>query len=257
MPACYTKVVISNKFVEVYTQSVPPIQPNKSLGGRKKSIYSKPEENPTNLQISINRARKKIHRLIECNFNNDYIFLTLTFKETLAIDITSYDQCHKAFCDFKKRLSYYLTKNHMPSFKYIGITEFHDKNRNGTIHFHLICNLTFISRDILQILWTHGIIHTSKNNSDYSNNKKIAYYLHKGINDPRLTGKKKYFCSQGLQKPISITLDNPDDFFDSLDQIGITPLDTKTYYSNLYGDIQYQTYYLNKAKELLNYVQEL
>ena len=60
------------------------------------------------------------------------------------------------FADFKKRLAYYLKTKNLPEFKYLGVTEFQDKNRQGAIHYHLVCNLTEVPLEALQDLWTYG-----------------------------------------------------------------------------------------------------
>ncbi|UNL85276.1 rolling circle replication-associated protein [Priestia koreensis] len=254
----YTKAIISNKHVEVTHQSyLPPTGRRTSLGGRKPSINQSSENHEVNIKQSINRARKQIRRLLECNFTDRYAFVTLTFKPTKEIDVADIKNCNKILADFKKRLAYYLKMNNLPTFKYLGVTEFHDKNRQGAIHYHLVCNLTEVSLEVLQELWQYGWIGKATTTSNASENEKIAFYLNKGITDPRLNGHKRYFHSHGLKKPITLEIKNPAEFYDHLDQGKPTLTHGETYHSPYTGETKYEQYYLESAKELIDYVQEL
>ncbi|MED4533214.1 hypothetical protein P9241_13410 [Metabacillus fastidiosus] len=161
------------------------------------------------------------------------------------------------FADFKKRLSYYLKTNNLPDFKYLGVLEFQDKNRQGAIHYHLVCNLTQVDSNILQQLWRYGWVHKSVNTSNATKNEKIAFYLDKGITDQRLNGHKKYFHSHGLKQPTIHEITNPVEFYSHLDKCKPTLKDDKTYHSQYTGETKYQQYYVEDVKELNKYVQEL
>ncbi|NRD78542.1 hypothetical protein HPT25_14350 [Bacillus sp. BRMEA1] len=93
--------------------------------------------------------------------------------------------------------------------------------------------------------------------SDPTTNKKIIYYLNKGIMDERLAGKKKYLRSFGLMKPISIMIDDLEEFYQHFATLNMEKIESGSYHSNLYGEIQYQNYYVENEKELLDYVQGL
>lgn len=58
----YMKAVISSNMVEVTQQSILPQTKRVSVGGRKPFSNQSVEKYETNLKISINRARKQIHR---------------------------------------------------------------------------------------------------------------------------------------------------------------------------------------------------
>lgn len=118
------------------------------------------------------------------------------------IDVTDIKICHKMFCDFKKRLTYYLQKNQLPEFKYLGVIEFQDENRQGAVHYHLVCNLIEIPLDTLQELWQNGWVYRSIVKSDVLENEKIVHYLNKGITDKRLRGKKSIFTQKVLNSPL-------------------------------------------------------
>lgn len=245
----YTSAIISNNFIEIKQQSIPPIVPIASGGGRKKLSYQTSEQSERNLKTSINRARKQIRRLLECNFSEGYTFVTLTFNEDKNHNIRDYDQCYKAFCDFKKRLAYFLSKHSHSSFKYIGVTEFQEE-RGGAIHYHLICNLHQISKLDLSKLWGNGWVDIKHIKSSPADNEKIANYMKKGIADSRLHQKKKYFRSQGLTEPECLTIENEIEFMKALNDSSCSYLNSESYYSPMYGEVRLSTYYSINAKEL-------
>jgi hypothetical protein len=253
----YMKAIISNKYVEVTQQSSPPFVRRTSSGGRKSFSNQSIENYEANLKVSINRARKRIRRLLECNFTDKYAFVTLTFKPSEEIDVTDIKICHKMFCDFKKRLTYYLQKNQLPEFKYLGVIEFQDENRQGAVHYHLVCNLIEIPLGTLQELWQNGWVYRSIVKSDVLENEKIVHYLNKGITDKRLRGKKKYLHSKGLKQPLALTIEDPEEFYDALDKFESTLIDGGTYHSPFYGETKYENYYVKNVEELINHVQEL
>lgn len=254
----YTKAIISNKHVEITHQSSPPPTSGRnSVGGRRTSMNQSSENYEVNLKKSINRARKQIRRLLECNFPDSYAFITLTFSSTEELDVTNIKSCNKMFADFKKRLAYYLKKHQLSNFKYLGVTEFHDKNRSGAVHYHLICNLTEVSTEVLQELWQHGWVDKAITRSNATENEKIAFYLNKGITDPRLNGHKRYFHSHSLKQPIVLEVKDPIEFYKYLEEGTPTLTYGETYHSPYTGETKYEQYYLENAEELIQYAQEL
>lgn len=253
----YMKAVISSNMVEVTQQSVLPPMKRASLGGRKPSSNQSVEKYETNLKISINRARKQIRRLLECNFTDQYAFLTLTFSPTEEFDVTDIKSCNRLFSCFKKRLAYHLKVNQLPELRYLGVMEFQDKHRQGAIHYHLICNLIEVPIVQLQGLWQYGGVHKAIVKANPTENEKIAYYLKKGISDPRLNGYKRYFYSQGLMQPITVEINNPQEFYNLLGECQPTLKQSETFHSPYTGDTKYEQYFINNPKELIEYVQEI
>jgi hypothetical protein len=253
----YTKAIISNKFVEIIHQSYPPPTGRTSLGGRKYAAEQSNENYEENVKKSISRAKKQIQRLLECNFTNQYAFVTLTFSPSENVNVTDIEQCNKMFADFKKRLAYDLKKDNLPKFKYLGVTEFQDEKREGAIHYHLVCNLTEVPPKKLQILWEYGLIHKTIITSNANENEKIAHYFNKGITDQRLRGHKKYFCSHGLKRSISIEVKDREEFYNTLGKCRPTLITGGTYTAPFAGETKYENYHLENEKELMEYVQEL
>jgi hypothetical protein len=252
----FMKVVISNQLVEVTQQSILPPSVT-SLGGRKSTFKQGAESYKVNHQRSIIRARKNIRRLLECNFNEQYAFITLTFDPAENKDVTNIKRCNKLFSDFKKRLRYYLNTHNRPSFRYLGVIEFQDKQGSGRIHYHIVCNLTELCAVQLQRLWQYGRVHKVTTSSEVTENEKIAYYLSKGITDARLNGSKKYFHSRGLKQPIILDVEDQDEFYLHLNECQPTLKQGETYQSPFTGTSKYEQYYVKNTKELIHYVQKL
>ncbi|MCC2339654.1 hypothetical protein OCF13_16890 [Bacillus tropicus] len=253
----YIKTINSDKYIEVTQQCYSPYVNKTSSGGRKPSTHQNSKNYETNIKTSINRARKKIRRLLECNFPNQYAFVTLTFDPSKGIDVTDIDECYEKFIYFKKRVSRYLDKKGLPKFKYLGVTEFQDENRQGAIHYHIICNLIEIHLKQLQELWQYGWMHKTTITSDSAENEKISNYIKKGITDNRLNGRKRYFHSHGLKQPIITEIESYKEFYNRLDQCQPTLISDSTYQSPFSGEIKYENYYVENAEELIKYVQEL
>lgn len=250
----YSKAIISNNFVEVIQQAYSPNIKRTSLGGRKPTSNQTMENFEANIKVSINRARKRIRRLLECNFTNQYAFITLTFKPTNEFDLSDINTCNKLFRDFKKRLTYYLKKNRYSKFTYLGVTEFN--NEQGNIHYHLVCNLIDISTKTIENIWSYGFVSKIVSDSCPTDNEKIAYYLNKGIADKRLNGHDRYLKSHKLKQPIIYEIENIADFYAYLDECIPSFKHGVTYNSPYTGETKYEQYYLENAKELINYVQD-
>lgn len=251
----HTKAIISNNFVEITQQAYSPNIIRTSSGGRKTVLHQSSENYEANLKVGIRRARKKIRRLLECNFTSQYAFITLTFRPSKGFDHTDIKTCNKLFRDFKKRLSYYLQKNNLENFVYLGVTEFNSKK--GNIHFHLVCNLIDLSKETLEDIWSYGWAHKVVAQSNPNDNEKIAFYLNKGISDQRLNGHKRYFKSQNLRDPIIYEVENPIDFYHHLEKCKPCLKSGETYHSPYTGETKYEQYYLKDSKELINYVQDV
>lgn len=257
MKQTFTKAVISHRNIEITHQGFRSNTRKTSSGGRKSFSNMDPDSLETNQKISIKRAQRNLRRLLECNFTDTYAFLTLTFNGSISTDITDISNCQKKFNDFKKRVAYYTEKNHLPDFQYIAVIEFQDQNRKGAIHFHVVCNLIKVSNPTLKELWQNGYVHSAIVNSDITENKKIAFYLSKGITDERLTGKKKYYHSRNLKKPLMIDIEDVEEFYKTLNKCQSTFITGGAYMSPFSGETKYENYYINNPKELINYVQNL
>lgn len=176
----------------------------------RKITKTKKNNNIINRQKSNSRAKRRIQELISLNFQSEFTFMTLTFKENVK-DITV---ANKTFSSFLKRLKYYFRckKNINLDFKYISILE---TQKRGAIHFHIICNIPIFTnfKDVIN-LWQKSIQSNNKIEIKggsvrikYSDGHEIeadklgfylTKYLTKTYNNPEFCGKKIYSTSRNL-----------------------------------------------------------
>lgn len=123
--------------------------------------------------------------------------VTLTFAD----NVTDLKYANNQFCCFIKRLNRYLTKMHKDKVQYIAVVEF---QKRGAIHYHLLCNLPFISAKMLQEIWQNGFVKINKIDDVDNVGAYVTKYMSKDNVDERLVGNRCYFTSQGLQEPTTI-----------------------------------------------------
>lgn len=172
--------------------------------------YISPQEKLDIQKRSAYRTRNNVFNLISTNAwfwkksdNTPFwpSFLTLTFKE----NITDVKEGNKHLSKFIKRLNYYIYHTKKTQLKYIAVIEF---QKRGAIHYHIILfNMPMIHKKELAEIWEHGFILIKALNKEQNVAGYLTKYMTKGKFDERLNGKKKYFCSRGLIKPIIINVE--------------------------------------------------
>jgi hypothetical protein len=159
---------------------------------------------------SIYRSKKRLKRLINANVGfhikknkKPYkpIFITFTFKENLCdLKIANY-----TFTKFIQRFNYELFDLKKSILKYVVAVEF---QKRGAIHYHVVFfNLPYRKgmKGIVSELWGEGFIKVETvKNTIHDVGNYLTKYMTKELADPRLVGKKCYFSSQNLFKPIVI-----------------------------------------------------
>lgn len=136
------------------------------------------------------RARNELRRLALTNFSNRSKFITLTFKENMQ-DIGA---ANKLFKEFTREL-----RKRQPDLKYIAVIEF---QKRGAIHYHLLCNLNYISAKVLENTWGNGFVKINRIDHVDNIGAYVIKYMTKEDADPRLVGKKMYQTSRNLERPI-------------------------------------------------------
>jgi len=147
---------------------------------------------------SVSRARLSLYRLVEANTDTSgrykNVFVTLTY----AKHIDELKEANRDFRLFIKRLNNRVSH----ALAYVCVPEWTKKNR---IHFHIVFfNLPFFPKEKLEETWGLGftqieIVKNIRNNAAY-----LAKYFSKSAKDPRLAGKKAFFASKGLLRPVDI-----------------------------------------------------
>jgi len=178
--------------------------------------------------------------LVEANFQAygfEPVFLTFTFRENLQ----DLEIANRHFRNFIKRLNHQYGKN----FRYLAVVEF---QRRGAVHYHCIFfDMPLAmeqeerkSRTIAKI-WSHGFIDIERVRSAKRVGPYVCKYLDKAILDPRLLGKKAFFTSHGLLRPIEFRNQERIDEFVAHGKMG-SLVSTRTYGSERFGKIIYKQY---------------
>ncbi|EOU1596819.1 hypothetical protein QYB28_002958 [Clostridium perfringens] len=175
--------------IEIYPISIQ--EKNKSRS-RKKRESSLGQRN-----LNEKNSKKNIVRLINTNFTEKDLGVTLTYKENELPE--SLEEAKKDVSNFIRRVKRYLKKNKLPDLKYISVVEYKEKRKNNKavrIHHHLIMSGD-IGRDKLESLWNKGRCNTYRLQSDDFGFEGIAKYM---LKDPK--GNRRYSASRNLKKPV-------------------------------------------------------
>ena len=205
-------MVQSGDVIEIYEYEkgyLKGYENNNADTGRK--IDYKSENYEEHRKQVLQRAKKNLRRLINANvgqYGKEFTakFLTLTFKE----NIQDIKQANYEFKKFIQRLNYYCFGTKKANLKYTCVVEF---QKRGAIHYHVIIyNMPYIKANDIGNVWGNGFIKINKIDDVDNVGAYVSEYLgqaEKGqghdIEDDRLQGKKSYFSSKGLFKPIEIT----------------------------------------------------
>lgn len=168
---------------------------------------------------NINRSKFEMQRLIKANEKEFKTFITLTFAD----NITDVEQANKQFNIWRTYI-----KQLKSDFKCVGVPEF---QKRGAIHYHLLTNIdyndfTLLSQEERRIYnkksgwqigrdvkgWNYGH-NMAKDMKDINVVGYLSKYMTKDV-DNRLWGKRRYFYTRNLKKPITydIDLSNLEDF---------------------------------------------
>jgi hypothetical protein len=206
------KVIQSGHIIEIYeyqrTRAKIPIVTDEEYNGEieqeeKEKIEDNKKERKDEYKQRTNiRARNMIRRLINMNFTNESLFVTLTFKENIQ-DIPF---ANNEFKKFIQRMKYKQS-----DFAYVAVMEF---QKRGAIHYHMVCNfktkweshaeLQARERELADI-WRHGFCDIQEIKHLDNVGAYLIKYMSKDNIDTRLEGKKRYFFSKSLDKPMELS----------------------------------------------------
>lgn len=191
----------------------------------------------------LKRARRDLRRIINSNvgaYGDEFTakFVTLTFAE----NVTDLDFANYEFEKFIKRLNYRMFFSKKANIKYSCVVEF---QKRGAVHYHVIFyNLPYLKADYLGDIWGNGFIKINKIDSVDNVGAYVCKYMTKDAIDARLEGKKSYFNSRGLFRPVEIT----DKKKIEAVAAALSSLDEKyhaTFSNDYLGDINYTQYSIN------------
>jgi hypothetical protein len=178
-----------------------------------------------NKVFSLWRSRSTLKRIINCNAGKWYdeknkkYYLPQFFTPTFVHNIKNINDANNEFSLFIKRVNYEIFKTKKSTLKYSTVIEF---QKRGAIHYHSIFyNLPYIEHHIQTMtkIWSWGNVHMASVYDVGDIGNYLTKYMVKGFDDDRLFGKKRYFNSRGLNKPIVYTEEYGPKVFDLLEQI--------------------------------------
>lgn len=178
-----TKTIKSNNQFEI--EIYPEFSRSKA---NKLSLPKKNRKAQRNLNDK--NSRKRLERLINCNFKEDDLWVTFTYSNKYLPK--NINEANTNMRNYIRRINYRRKKIGLDNAKYIFITEFGKR-----IHHHLIIE-SGLSMDEIEDCWNFG----KRNNvrridpDDEDGLTGLAKYLSK---DPK--GKKRWYSSKNLKKP--------------------------------------------------------
>lgn len=136
------------------------------------------------------KAREKVRRLITANFNENDLFITLTFKENM----TDVKQANYELKKFLQKM-----KRKQSDFLHVTVLEF---QKRGAVHYHMVCNYRLRWESTEQLkeherelakTWTHGFVDIVDIKHVDNVGAYLVKYMSKQNYDDRLEGNKRYF----------------------------------------------------------------
>lgn len=173
---------------------------------------------PKQRNLNDKRARRYFIQLINTNFSQGDIHLTVTYDRDHLPETE--EDAKREVRNYLRRVEYRRKKLGLPPMKYIVVTEYGAKGKR--IHHHIIMS-GGISRDDLELMWTQERINWKKaeRDPDYRRSLRRTGYanadsLQSGENGfealarylmKEPAGKKRWSGSQNLEKPVRATND--------------------------------------------------
>jgi len=183
------KKIYSGDMLEI---EIYPISEMERRQPRKKK---EKESAPKQKNLNDKNAKKHLIRLINNNFTDDDVSITLTYRNK---DIPeSEEEAKKDVSNYLRRLKHHRIKNKLPPLKYIAVIEYKEPEagkRGVRIHHHIIIN--GMDRDIVEQLWTKGRANADRLKADDYGYEGLARYITK---DPK--GSKRWTQSKNLKQP--------------------------------------------------------
>jgi hypothetical protein len=179
--------------------------------------------------------------------------LTLTFANNTQ-DLSA---AHYEFMLFVQRLNDYCFGSERSLLRYLAVPEF---QKRGAVHYHVVLfNLPHLKNVQVELkeIWGKGMIFISKVRGTNGLTKYLSKYITKAIADDRLRGRKRYFASLGLLRPVAT---NDDATIGTI--LDILPAYTKAFNMTLpshqrCGDIDYTRYVLPDDRHLASHILHL
>jgi len=192
----YQKIIQSGQIIELYEYERTPHPPVSRKAATRVSRGRSGFRSPRN----ISSARQAFRRVVWANLVGDSLpaFLTLTIYSVL-----SFEASVRLFTAFLSR----LRREFGSEFRCISVPEF---QRRGAVHFHVLIwdlphEVVAVERETRRIarLWLYGFCDITPTDGHPKIASYMAKYLSKSMSDIRLCGKKAYFATRNILRPMS------------------------------------------------------
>lgn len=188
-----TSVKIFDKSIEILWSK--RAKKTSHLGGGIRNSQCDDEKKQSNQKRSTRRACSMIRQIIIEN-NMRYMW-TLTYNAEIG-DTTV---ARKDFKKYLQKLKYLLKEK--PSYLMVMGYQEERYRKHGVkvIHFHFMTNSILPYKTVAEA-WGKGIVHVTQAMPEEKVANYLANHLKNSFNNDLLKGGKKYFCSQGLKRPL-------------------------------------------------------
>ena len=248
------KLIICGSFIDLYKYSKTiPYGPN--LNDKKIKLKDKSEdkdkiEDPQIWDSSLFRSKRVLENWVNTNAwfwkdKNGYTIVPKFATFTFAENLTNVSEANNYFMKFIKRLNYSVYTK-ISALKYATVIEF---QKRGAVHYHsLFFNLPYIPRiyDFTNSLWKLGYLNIKAVDRVKNLSRYMTKYMKKSMQDERLIGRKRYFVSRGLYKPITIRNDSTVNSIIKILPSGLS-IFKKSWESEFSGTVEFERFNLGKA----------
>jgi hypothetical protein len=231
------KAVISGSLIEIF-QYQYPVALN-AVPSKRKGTFSRHEEY---MIRGRNRAFMKLQRKIYANFKKYDKFITLTFDPKQFPQANDYDFALKKFNLLRIQMKKYMKEDLL---KFIAVPEF---QKNGNVHFHLICNLPYILKAQIDSWWQYGFVDIRAIESVAQSSRYIAKYIGKSFDEKKLLNRKRYLCSNYLDKSKIIYNEGAIALLSQIRALEISSFRSSTYSSEWNGKVDYESYIIDDPR---------
>lgn len=234
------RLVISGTSYELYLYSEPYFFNWPPDSRTTNESIAQTERDDERREDNLRVARRAIRRLVDANKDQHGQlpkFVTFTFAD----QVKDLDEANKQWSAFQKRLKY----EYGYSMRYMTVVEFH---KSGAIHYHaLFFNMPFKSQlgDYLSSIWKQGFVNARAVHRVKALGSYLSKYLTKQGADKRLNGRKAYFTSRQLLRPIEFR--NPETIDRILARATIIEATEMRYITRQFGEVIYSYKIIKKS----------
>lgn len=227
----YSKIIYTGDFLELYTyERSPKIQLRRKQRLPKEADSKRSDVNYERRPDNIRRLRKHFVRLVRSNLasNGNPAFVTLTMLDVVGLETGA-----KLYNSFIKKARAVFGDD----IRVIGVPEF---QKRGAVHYHalvwgiperiieheaphwhgeadfgLLGKVERGSRYI-QSLWAYGYVDCVLTDGSPKLANYVAKYMYKAMQDSRLYGRRAYYATRNVLRPMLVTTSAPHHFIKAL-----------------------------------------